>query len=271
MERRAKEGGGAGGRVRGAGEGAEEGGGKRGRESGPPPSNGLGLSEARRLSSGPPPSSPLLPLPHRIYLSPATPSRGPGACLYFHNHSIYPSQFSKPDAGPKRRGRPPPSWERGKRGDPLQWGPRLAAGSRVRSESLSESSGQAPRGWGARGAEMRGYRLRRPQPPFRVDLAATPRRPRNDSDNPSHGPGSRDARAARLRPVPCVCARAGSSARAIARVRVLLSRKPDEGPGRGWRVMMATDDSDLTRKAPGQIRVRSESDPGHYESSSRTR
>ena len=53
---------------------------------------------------------------------------------------------------------------------------------------------------GARGAEMRGgYRL---QPPIRVDLAATPRRPRNDSDNPSRG--SARLSTARLRPV-CVC------------------------------------------------------------------
>ena len=44
-----------------------------------------------------------------------------------------------------------------------------------------------------------GYRL---QPPIRVDLAATPRRPRNDSDNPSCGPVRPPT--ARLRPV-CVC------------------------------------------------------------------
>ena len=124
----------------------------------------LGLSESRHKSAVS--SSPLLLPPLRTFLPP---SRRHVAAV--HTDSDYPSQFEKTEVGPQFENitggaRTHSDTPRPKSSAPIRLGPIHAKRRkkkllrvqtrRPRSESLSESSGQGPLGWGARGAEMRG-------------------------------------------------------------------------------------------------------------------
>ena len=160
-------------------EGGREG--REGREGG----REGGQGEGGRERNNPPRRSSLVLSPRGTFLPPTPPSRWHVAAV--HIDSDYPSQFEKADGAgcwPEAERQTPTFGSGEERGGrekrPARVGPRLTGGSRVRSESLSESIGQGPLGWAARWAEMRGDTCCSSR--SESITQATPRRPRNDSE-----------------------------------------------------------------------------------------